>query len=359
MPEEPDTPAPSVLEQQISNMQRAQLRMRSFKSKKEEADQEPVLEETELVSTPDETEPSQWRLPIEEQMQSSAWIPPGGAKYSRGTLDKEITELFKKNGINVRVTSGKRAAGAAGKAGSKSHHVRGNAVDIVPGDGESFETIRTKMLNSPEIVQFFKNNGLGVIDETDTAVMRKTGATGKHYHIGPDTMAVNTWRDWSNGTFTGSDSRLVWTRNLHAAYKKALKEKYNKAYSDADYDRIATYMTQQAAMESLYGEKANGFNYGGHMVNGSVIHYGSLKEHVDSQLKTLSKWNFMESKSLQDFINRLYEGPYVYATGTPRDEYYQRVNGTTNRVHRYLGLSAKKYGGKFANIRQLHEQSFS
>ena len=34
----------------------------------------------------------------------------------------------------------------------------------------------------------------GIIEETTPEVMSKTGATGKHWHFGPDTMAVQNWR---------------------------------------------------------------------------------------------------------------------------------------------------------------------
>jgi hypothetical protein len=40
--------------------------------------------------------------------------------------------MLRKAGLNIRVTSGYRPAGAAGKAGNRSWHTRHGAVDIVP-----------------------------------------------------------------------------------------------------------------------------------------------------------------------------------------------------------------------------------
>lgn len=71
-------------------------------------------------------------------------------------------------------------------------------------------------------------------------------------------------------------------------------------------------MTEQAALESGYGEKANGFNYGGHKVNGQTVHYNSLDDFVKAHLKTLNKWPIMSARSLKDFVNSLYIGNYKY-----------------------------------------------
>ena len=282
-------------------------------------------------------------------------------KYNRGHLDQEIKELFDRAGIDVRVTSGNRKAGAVGKAGAKSHHVGGNAVDIVPGNGETFDSIRRKMSTHPEILQFFYENGLGVIDETTAEAMRKTGATGKHFHIGPDQWALRTWSSWTGNSYGGSSkpaTQQEWAQNIHDAFAKGLKDEYGSKYSADTYNRVATYMTYQAALESGYGEKANGFNYSGHMRNGKTIHYDTMDEFVKAHIKTLKKWDFMNANSLQEYVDSLYQGQYKYNAHDPASKYYTAINGTAPRVNRYLGLRAK-FGGKFQAIRQLHEQSFS
>ena len=38
-----------------------------------------------------------------------------------------------------------------------------------------------------------KSKGLGVIEETSKEMQQKTGATGAHFHIGPDKIAQNFW----------------------------------------------------------------------------------------------------------------------------------------------------------------------
>lgn len=290
-------------------------------------------------------------------------------KYSRGNLDKEIAELFKKHGINIRVTSGKRKAGAVGKAGNRSYHVTGNACDIVPGEGETFESIRRKIVSNPEIVRFMYENGLGIIDETSPAAMAKTGATGKHYHIGPDQWALKDWHSWtgisnplwagrSKATAGSTDKRAEWARNTYNAFVKGLKDEFGNKYTDSKYRKTAAFMTYQAALESGYGQKANGFNYSGHMRGGKTIHYSTMDEFVKAHIKTLKKWDFMSAETLKDYIDSLHRGQYKYCASSTPGEYYRQVNGTTSRVNGYLGLNAR-FGGKFSDIRELYDKSFS
>lgn len=116
---------------------------------------------------------------------------------------ENIKTILQEEGIKVRITSEYRP-GSRTSNGSASWHsqkdANGNsrAIDIVPVDGD-FEKLRWELINNPEIRQYFADNGLGIIDETSSDMMRRTGATGKHFHIGPDTLAVQTWNDWING----------------------------------------------------------------------------------------------------------------------------------------------------------------
>ena len=290
---------------------------------------------------------------------TNGWTEKGPATtYNRGRLDKEIKALFQKHGINITVTSGKRAAGAAGKAGAKSHHVGGNAVDIVPGKGETFESIKQKMLSNPEIQQFFSDKGLGVLDETSPDVMKKTGATGQHFHIGPDKAAQKTWAGWNNGNTAAPMSMQAWTKGIHDAYARGLKRTYGNKYNDDLYNKIATYMTYQSALESGYGKNAKGFNYAGHMKNGKVVKYDTMDDFVNAHLQTLKKWDIMSSHNLKEYVDSLYQGQYRYNAHDPAQKYYKDMSGTVARVNRYL-VPKSEFGGKFKNIRQLYEQSFS
>lgn len=138
--------------------------------------------------------------PTKSNTTASITISPVSKKSEKGTITlngidvgnmKHVLDKLADAGISIKVTSGKREAGKAGKAGSKSYHITGNAVDIVPGKGETFESMREKIKNNPELLQYFRDNKIGIIDETTEETMKLTGATGAHWHIGPDRLALS------------------------------------------------------------------------------------------------------------------------------------------------------------------------
>lgn len=111
-----------------------------------------------------------------------------------------IEDVLRAGGVtDFKVTSKKRKPGEAGNAGEKSYHTTDNlAIDIVPTDGD-FERLKQQLLNSSLVQEYFKQRGLGVLDETTKEALSQTGGTGKHYHIGPDNSSVNTWLAWNKG----------------------------------------------------------------------------------------------------------------------------------------------------------------
>lgn len=117
---------------------------------------------------------------------------------SRPLSPKQIEEGLRTLGVTgFRVTSGYRSKAQQGKfktPANLSWHPKNAAIDIVP-DGISFAQLQ-EQLSSPSVQNFFMGSGLGVLDETSKAVQHKTGATGAHYHIGPDTSARKGYSDW-------------------------------------------------------------------------------------------------------------------------------------------------------------------
>ena len=107
-------------------------------------------------------------------------------------------DLVKQENLPIKITSGFRGKGdfRGGKTlqGKRSNHNRLDsqgkpmAYDIVPING-NFEELLNLMYSNPRIVSWFKQRGYGILEETTPNVMKRTGATGKHLHIGPDTSA--------------------------------------------------------------------------------------------------------------------------------------------------------------------------
>lgn len=108
-------------------------------------------------------------------------------------------DLVKQENLPIKITSGFRDSngfrGGKTKSGRQSNHNKrdeyGNsmAYDIVPLNG-NFEDLLNKLYSNPRVVNWLKSKGYGILEETTPEIMRKTGATGRHLHIGPDTSAL-------------------------------------------------------------------------------------------------------------------------------------------------------------------------
>ena len=100
----------------------------------------------------------------------------------------ELYKLFP----NMVVTSGKRTGNGVGKLGNKSRHNLGQAIDIkVNNDIKNF-------LLSNDGVNLMKKYKVGFLDESDPKTMRKTKATGPHFHIGKDSTLVGNYTTTPN-----------------------------------------------------------------------------------------------------------------------------------------------------------------
>lgn len=112
-------------------------------------------------------------------------------KYGYGG-PKGFIDLARQRGHKIRITSGYRP-GARTKSGHASNHSKkvaggSGAYDFAFQDG-NFEEGLAAIYNDPVLVDYLYKNGLGLLEETSSSVMGKTGAMGKHIHLGPDTWA--------------------------------------------------------------------------------------------------------------------------------------------------------------------------
>ena len=174
-----------------------------------------------------------------------------------GKSDSEtisLPDLLKQQGVDFTITSGYRP-NAITKSGHKSNHsIEGSAYDIKPANGKSFEDLKEQIYSNPTIVQWMNDHGWGIIEETTPEVMAKTGATGKHWHFGPDSMGVQNFKkrlDEYNNKVEKGEQGLKFedtlseynpeppklnTKNL-LMFKNLL---YSDDLSDDDYNQIFT-----------------------------------------------------------------------------------------------------------------------
>lgn len=105
-----------------------------------------------------------------------------------GNMQNFLNEAAK-HGVYFRVTSGLRP-GATTSSGKTSWHSSGDALDITPIDGQTWDDLKSQFRNNPELIAWMQNNGYGILDETTEEMLAKTGGTGAHFHIGKDNIAL-------------------------------------------------------------------------------------------------------------------------------------------------------------------------
>lgn len=93
----------------------------------------------------------------------------------------ELSQIFPE----IRITSGKRESSPSGKF---SHHHEGNAIDI----GKEHTDVYDYLVNDIKGLALMNKYGLGILDETHPENMKKTNATGPHFHIGKDSRLYAT-----------------------------------------------------------------------------------------------------------------------------------------------------------------------
>lgn len=159
---------------------------------------EPVVAYTQQkeTSTKVEEAPVVKETPVVEETTFAPLIQKGTIEYKSKDIDlgnmKELVELMRDEGISFRVTSGSRS-GSKTSNGSISHHSSGNAIDITPIQGQSWDDLINQMRRSKRFISYMREHKLGILDERSKKMQAKTGATGAHFHIGPDIAALSNF----------------------------------------------------------------------------------------------------------------------------------------------------------------------
>lgn len=123
----------------------------------------------------------------------------------------DIEDLLKQEGITsvngkkIKFGSRSRRADNTSYGVKNSHHkeidqhtgyANARDISIVGGTDKDYADFRKMLLDNDRIRQWFSQKKWGIINEITPYVMRRTNATGRHFHFGPDQWAVRTWRGW-------------------------------------------------------------------------------------------------------------------------------------------------------------------
>ena len=128
----------------------------------------------------------------------------GGGNTKQEYIYDVLPRLLREAGLDIRVSSGYRPAGKVGTAGKRSWHWRHGAVDIVPQGKTTFEDIEKAIYTNPAIYNYMLSNNFGLLDESgrtaeSRATMKRTGATGAHFHFGKDSSPAARYRQRMSG----------------------------------------------------------------------------------------------------------------------------------------------------------------
>lgn len=153
------------------------------------------------------------QLPITKQNKSNqgfaGWKPLTNNQVSQNSnlANMSFEDLIKTYNLPIQISSGYRGKngfrGGKTKSGKQSNHSKLDehghpmAYDVQPlvngkvdKSDSAFANLRNILANNQDVKEWFRMRDWGILDETTPQMMAKTGATGKHFHIGPDRAAV-------------------------------------------------------------------------------------------------------------------------------------------------------------------------
>ena len=307
---------------------------------------------------------------------------PTIGKSNKETIS--LPDLLKQEGVNFTITSGYRP-NAVTKSGHKSNHsIEGGAYDIKPTNGKTFEDLKNEIYSNPTIVQWMNDHGWGIIEETTPEVMAKTGATGKHWHFGPDSMGVTNFKkrleEYNNKVQKGEqglkfedtlseynpEPPKLNTKNL-LMFKDLL---YSDDLSDDDYDQIfrdnSNENTETAFPHIFTPEPKTNKSYSNYSSNNykgnipTLIHQ-MIKDKEKADILTKIAYNEsgfnVNAKNPKSSASGLFQ--FTNATkqrfgyGNTAEEQIQAASRLYDNNLQQLQSAASQYGTKGKSLAQL------
>ena len=171
------------------------------------------FDETNYIDSQNDPFIDTLQLPITKQNKSNqgfaGWKPLTNNQVSQNSnlANMSFEDLIKTYNLPIQISSGYRGKngfrGGKTKSGKQSNHNKLDehghpmAYDIQPlvngkvdKSDSAFANLRNTLANNQDVKEWFRMRDWGILDETTPQMMAKTGATGKHFHIGPDRAAV-------------------------------------------------------------------------------------------------------------------------------------------------------------------------
>ena len=300
-----------------------------------------------------------------------------------GKSDSEtisLPDLLKQQEVDFTITSSYRP-NAVTKSGHKSNHsIEGGAYDIKPANGKSFEDLKEQIYSNPTIVQWMNDHDWGIIEETTPEVIAKTGATGKHWHFGPDSMGVQNFKkrlDEYNNKVQKGEQGLKFedtlseynpeppklnTKNL-LMFKNLL---YSDDLSDDDYNQIFTDNNNEnteTAFPHIFTPEPKTKSYNSNNYKGSIptLIHQMIPDKEKADILTKIAYNEsgfnVNAKNPKSSASGLFQ--FTNATkqrfgyGNTAEEQIQAASRLYDNNLQQLQSMASQYGTKGKSLAQL------
>lgn len=161
----------------------------------------------------------------------------------------ELYDLFPDK---VKVTSAKRYGNNVGKAGNKSRHNKGQALDL------GFDKDIQKFLYTAKGDALLRKYNLGFLDESLEHNLKKTGGTGAHFHIGKDSTLVGN--SYAGNTAYKAESHTMLDGHNHTSQAEVDLSNNNQQTTEQNKfyeETVKTLMAQrEQAEKDFLGKKA-------------------------------------------------------------------------------------------------------
>lgn len=167
-----------------------------------------------------------------------------------------VLEYEEKRGKVFKITSGKRdAEDKVGKNHEHSKHNTGDALDFSATNIDDYNFL----VNTKDGLALMHKYGLGVLDETDPEMIKKTGATGAHFHVGTDPGLVQKTKKRFETFDTGVEPILSYKQRYESGEDpKQIAPELNNVipYEQKQYQDIFNRVAEKEIIKEVKTEKS-------------------------------------------------------------------------------------------------------
>lgn len=226
---------------------------------------------------------------------------------SNSNLDISFKELAEQENLPVKITSDYRPNASNPRSYHRQLDSRGysKAFDIQPSwDGgktasrsqEDFAKLREILYTNPRVVAWMEHNNIGILEENKPEVAKRTGASGPHFHVGPDKWAIYM-RDQALAQYKPTINTGNKKQDFINRFKPVIAQELSKQGISTAY---TNNLLAQLALESGWGTKSSGKNnYGG--ITGTSGTTIRTPEYINGKYQ-LRNQTFKDYDSLEAFI---------------------------------------------------------